>query len=229
MATQYAFGKIVTNGLILALDAADRNSYVSGSTTWGDMSGNNNSGSLVNGPTFNSANGGSIVFNGTNSYVDTVTGSATMALTSAGSLSCWFKTTSTSGTGELVRQIGASDNGFEMQINATGRIAGAVFLGSWQNIPASGLSYNDNVWHNIVMAVSGTLVSIYVDSNSIYSNNLGSGTLNTGNGKIRVGLHPNGSASPFSGSIANVQVYNRALSASEVAQNYNAQRARFGL
>ena len=64
MATQYAFGKIVTNGLVLALDAANPKSYVSGSTTWRDLSGNNNSGSLVNGPTYSSDSGGSIVLDG---------------------------------------------------------------------------------------------------------------------------------------------------------------------
>jgi len=52
MATQYAFGKIITDGLVLCLDAADRNSYVSGSTTWFDVAGSNN-GTLTNGPTFN--------------------------------------------------------------------------------------------------------------------------------------------------------------------------------
>ena len=58
---------IVTNGLVLALDAGDRNSYVSGSTTWFDLTGVNN-GTLVNGPTFNTGSGGSIVFDGSNDY-----------------------------------------------------------------------------------------------------------------------------------------------------------------
>ena len=62
-------GNIVTNGLVLYLDAANYQSYISGSTTWYDLSGNNNSGSLVNGPTYSSTNAGSIVFDGTNDYV----------------------------------------------------------------------------------------------------------------------------------------------------------------
>jgi len=68
MATQFAFGQIVTNGLVLALDAADRNSYISGSTTWRDLTSNSFNGTLTNGPTFNSANGGSIVFDGVDDY-----------------------------------------------------------------------------------------------------------------------------------------------------------------
>ena len=69
-----AFGngpRIVTNGLVLSLDAADRNSYPGSGTTWRDMSGNGNNGTLTNGPTFSSANGGSIVFDGTNDYATT--------------------------------------------------------------------------------------------------------------------------------------------------------------
>lgn len=61
---------IVTDGLVLALDAANPTSYPGSGTTWRDLSGNNNSGSLVNGPTFNSVNGGSIVFDGSNDYVN---------------------------------------------------------------------------------------------------------------------------------------------------------------
>ena len=68
MAVQYSFGKIVTDGLVLCLDAADRNSYVSGSSTWRDVAGSNN-GTLTNGPTFSSANGGSLVFDGVDDSV----------------------------------------------------------------------------------------------------------------------------------------------------------------
>ena len=62
--------KIVTDGLVLYLDAANTRSYVSGSTVWTDLSRVGNNGLLINGPTFNSLNNGSIVFNGTNQYVD---------------------------------------------------------------------------------------------------------------------------------------------------------------
>jgi len=62
--------KIVTSGLVLALDAADKLSYRGSGTTWRDLSGNNNTGTLTNGPTFNAGNLGSIVFDGTNDYVN---------------------------------------------------------------------------------------------------------------------------------------------------------------
>ena len=68
MATQYAFGKIVTNGLVLALDAADRNSYPGSGTTWFDVSGNNNHITLTNGPTFDSGSIKSISFDGVDDF-----------------------------------------------------------------------------------------------------------------------------------------------------------------
>jgi len=69
--------RIVTDGLVLALDAGNTKSYPGSGTTWTDLSGNGNTGTLTNGPTFDSANGGSIVFDGTNDYVQ-VTGSITV-------------------------------------------------------------------------------------------------------------------------------------------------------
>ena len=62
--------KIVTQGLVLALDAASNNSYPGSGTTWKDLSGNNNTGTLVNGPTFSSANGGTFILDGSNDYIN---------------------------------------------------------------------------------------------------------------------------------------------------------------
>lgn len=70
----YTGPNIVRNGLVLCLDAASLRSYPGSGTTWNDLSGNNNNGTLTNGPTFNSENGGSIVFDGTNDYAP-ITGS----------------------------------------------------------------------------------------------------------------------------------------------------------
>jgi hypothetical protein len=70
----YANGpKIVTDGLVLCLDAANRKSYPGTGTAWNDLSGNGNNGTLVNGPTFSSANGGNLSFDGTNDYTEVTT------------------------------------------------------------------------------------------------------------------------------------------------------------
>ena len=68
MATKYS-PKIITNGLVLSLDAANNKSYPRSGTTWTDLSGNNNTGTLTNGPTFNAGNQGSIVFDGVDDYI----------------------------------------------------------------------------------------------------------------------------------------------------------------
>ena len=62
--------RIVTDGLVFCVDAGDKMSYPGAGTTWTDLSKNRNNGTLTNGPTFDSANGGSIVFDGTDDYVN---------------------------------------------------------------------------------------------------------------------------------------------------------------
>ena len=88
---------VVTDGLVLALDAANTKSYPGSGTTWRDMSGNNITGSLTNGPTFNSANGGSIVFDGTNDSVIMADNSALNTQTP--SVEVWIKTNATNQNG----------------------------------------------------------------------------------------------------------------------------------
>jgi len=87
--------KIVTSGLVLALDAGNTKSYPGSGTVWTDLSGNGNTGTLTNGPTFNSSNGGSIVFDGVDDFVNipyntywntNVFGTATNF-----TLECWHK------------------------------------------------------------------------------------------------------------------------------------------
>lgn len=80
---------IIRNGLILAIDAADRNSYSGTGTNWYDLSTNNSNGTLINGPTFSAVNGGSIVFDGINDYVGIT--SLTHPSTNSFSISFWSK------------------------------------------------------------------------------------------------------------------------------------------
>ena len=82
--------KIVTNGLILYLDAANANSFVSGSTIWNDLSRGGYNGVLTNGPTFNSGNGGSIVFDGINDYIS-IAGGGGLSGASNGTIDIWVK------------------------------------------------------------------------------------------------------------------------------------------
>jgi hypothetical protein len=88
---------IATNGLVLCLDAANRKSYPGSGTTWTDLSGNGNNGTLTNGPTYSSANGGSLSFDGTNDVVNSTTSIIDRADGQEITVSCWIKPSRTSG------------------------------------------------------------------------------------------------------------------------------------
>ena len=234
MAFRYS-PKIVTDGLVLYLDAANTKSYVSGSTTWNDISRGGNNGTLVNGPTFSSQNGGSIVFDGVNDYVDTANSTGLNFTNTSGTVSLWFKTSvantfliaknmdSTGGWGVLIDASGIPL--FEAKNNASGASAFYRYV----NVTGT-----NNVWHNIVAAfttstsvVANNTVSMYFDG-VLNQSALTQVLVYGGNtaGTIQLGRRTSGGY--FNGNISNVQIYNRLLSANEVLQNYNATKARFG-
>jgi len=219
MATQYANGKIVTSGLVLALDAADRNSYVSGSTVWNDVSGNGNSGSLVNGPTFSN---NSIVFDGVDDYVNTSITTTYNDFT----IGVWFKQ-----VGNIIGYQRLLDkdyiSGFWIGRNAG--VANSWGGGVLESGPPYGrfITLTDGNWHYIVSKREGSIHTIYGDgiTNTI-SGNVSTSALS--GIQIRIGTQE-GLGAYLNGNIPSVQIYNRALSVSEILQNYNAQKSRFNL
>jgi hypothetical protein len=225
---------IVTNGLVLALDAGDRNSYVSGSTTWFDLSGTNN-GTLTNGPTFNTESLGSLVFDGTNDYV---TGSYFNALpisNSDRSFGVWFKTSKVLVPTNYENFIYYGEANFDKAVfvsigNEGGgnNFGNGIHFGASQygNAVATTFDVNDNTWRYGVVTVSSSLWRIYM--NGVLNNSKSMATNTTPSGWIIGAAYPN-IQTPYSGNLSVVQIYNRALSASEVLQNYNATKGRFGL
>ncbi len=144
--------KTVTNGLVLCLDAADRNSYVSGSSIWSDLSGNGNNGTLVSGSSFDSSNGGSIVFDGVDDYVVLNGGSninnwnadgvsSTTNYRSYTSANIWFKsaTISTSGAAKMLFsdnfgvEYGFYQNNSTFYGNAIGSVSTTISANIWYN------------------------------------------------------------------------------------------------
>ena len=227
--------KIVSSGLVLCLDAANKVSYRGSGTVWTDLSGNNYTGTLTNGPTFNAANMGSIVFDGVNDYVDTTNSTGLNFTNTSGTVSLWFKTSvantfliaknmdSTGGWGVLIDASGIPL--FEAKNNASGASAFYRYV----NVTGT-----NNVWHNIVAAFTTSTSVVANNTVSMYFN----GVLNQsaltrvlvygGNtaGTIQLGRRTSGGY--FNGNISNVQIYNRLLSDNEVLQNYNATKSRFG-
>ena len=233
-------GNIVTSGLVLYLDAANYLSYTSGSTTWNDLSGNNNSGSLVNGPTFSSTNAGSIVFDGTNDYVGLGTPSV-LNITSSLTINTWVNLTAfpvnenatmyEKGYDNINDQtflrfnnqssINAIDcgtyggNNYLTRLTLTGSYANLITTGSWNNITGQ---YDGSSWN---LYVNGTLLSQTITNQgpkpSTSPVSIGAAYISTGYFRF------------LNGRVASTQIYSRALTASEVLQNYNATKARFGL
>jgi len=231
-------GRIVTNGLVLALDAADRNSYVSGSTVWNDLSGNNNSGSLVNGPSFSSANQGSIVFDGTNDYVD-----GNIIEPTIFTLMVWFRATG-------VPSVNDSTGGgliISSQQYVTNSSLGYFLCYDWSNqrivyiqgpnvagnyVTTNNGSVAQNTICSTTVTFDGTNRTIYLNGNVSTTQNNATGPVypTSGNRNCQIGRWGfAGFERYFNGIVSQVQIYNRALSAQEVLQNYNAQKSRFNL
>ena len=224
MATQYAFGQIVTSGLVLALDAADKNSYVSGSTTWRDISGNNITGTLTNGPTFSSGNGGSIVFDGTNDSVIMADNSALNTQTP--SVEVWIKTNATNQNGFWFEKgtVNSQYSLFQEDVRIVWR-QNLATLSSQSTLTATYLNITD--WAHIVGTYTSGDRRTYING-ILRTSDAQTGTINTNTGGMFIGTY-GGGGYPYNGNIAIVRVYNRVLSPSEIQQNYNAQKSRFGL
>jgi hypothetical protein len=237
---------IVDTGLVLALDAADRNSYPGSGTTWTDLSGRGNTGTLTNGPTYSSANGGSLVFDGVDDYVRVPsTNGLYLADTSQVSVSCWGRTNNvnTQFQNFVMWEDQVDVNNVEpirLTINGTAA-SNSSFNPRFDLVNNSGISTNligistvvDSTYYNLVGTTDGTTAKLYI--NGILNNQVSfSGNFKTpvsgtsarwiiGRGEI------SNSDRLLNGNIAQVSIYNRALTAAEVQQNFNATRGRFGI
>ena len=235
MATQYANGKIVTNGLVLALDAADKNSYISGSSTWYDLTANNNTGSLINGPTYSSAHGGSIVFDGTNDYAITSDITSSYYVSSSFTISSWVNVSSTN-TG--FRGIFGCFDDNSPSVNFTGysfwiRPGESKFnflIGGpsgFTFIPADS-NYQTDTWYNLTGINTGGISYFYI--NGILQSATSNQSISPPQHPVKIGrTYKNTNDYYYSGKVANGMIYTKALSAIEVLQNYNAQKSRFNL
>jgi len=220
MATKYS-PKIITNGLVLSLDAANNKSYPGSGTTWTDLSGNNNNGTLTNGPTFSDSNGGVIVFDGTNDYVPIGTSGFPFG-SSAGTLSVWAKTNTISSGYIWIVSYGTA-------LGSQSRFLGInsstyLFGGYGDDINASGVPLN--TWFNMVGVYDGTNAFLYINGNLVSGPTAKS--WNTIANNAQLGRQTNGSEY-WNGNISQASIYNRTLSSDEVLQNYNATKSRFGL
>jgi len=239
MSTTEGGGNVVTDGLLMYLDAANTKSYVSGSTTWNDMSRRDNNGTLVNGPTFNGNNGGSIVFDGND---DRVSRTSNINTGQNFTVSAWIYPTLLGTTRRCVVANSYNYVGFNGWFFSTAGfgVSSTIFLSigtdlAYRAAPANTLSLN--TWVHITGVVEGGGSNITLYKNGIalttYATSLlAANTITYSYSQLNVGYRDVGSLTntdPYTGRIAQTSVYNRALSAQEVLQNYNATKSRFGL
>jgi hypothetical protein len=263
--------KVITDGLVLYLDAANQYSYVSSSNTWRDISRAGANGTLTNGPTFSSANGGSIVFDGIDDYATTTrvpnmtTSSAEASITyeywvqptqnifssftQTDINTAWFSPGSVNGLQQNINYKYYTGSGvntqnthcaFQFALGTNGFVAGVhqnsyapPILVDYRTITGSvhlvvvKRTYNCSYYLNGVKMKDSLTISRIIGD--------GLGTIFDSNGTPSDST--NDITSPrsiyfgrfFKGNIFSYKLYLRELSATEVLQNYNATKTRFGL
>lgn len=208
--------EIVKDSLVLWLDGNDKTSYPGSGTIWRDLSQGGRNGTLVSGPAYNAANGGSITFDGVNDYMSVA---SLPSLSTRYSLSFWI---------QLISITAA-----ETQIFMPGDDLASISItnskiGSWNGSTyrQSATVMSTGVWFNFVMTCNGSSTIFYIN-NTLNTTFASTATFAAGTGYIC-------SSRPvvtrfLNANIGSVIFYSRALTAGEIAQNYNAQRSRFGL
>lgn len=203
---------IVTNGLQLYLDAANTRSYLGTGTTWSDLSGNGRTGTLTNGPTFSPDNKGIITCDGTNDTIIT-----SVPTLSTFTLSMWIKIVSLPGGEKQAFSSQGDSVGMSVLNNKFFTWIGAGVTGS-QTVSAG-------VWYNWIITRTGSLTKIII--NTVEDGSTASGRDLTG-GTCYLSSKDNFERY-MNSSIALFSVYNRVLTSTEIIQNFNAIRGRFGV
>jgi len=224
---------VVTDGLVLWLDAANPRSYPGSGTAWRDLSGLGNNGTLTNGPTFSSANYGSIAFDGVDDYVNC--GNIGDYTTRTYTLSAWFYPGFDfilGGRSIIAKNTNCSTAEFVLEY---GRVANKIIFLTRDDLTLTSTNtYPKNNWHHAVLTRTnngnGTYTSIlYVNGlldNTVTVNYAGAG----GSGNLTLGVAFGCTAiGYFNGNISTAQIYNRALTPQEVKQNYYALKGRYNL
>ena len=220
--------RIVTDGLVLALDAGNTKSYPGSGTSWSDISGQGNNGTLTNGPTYSSDNGGSIVFDGTNDYIDVSgTESFNAPLSINFTLSIWMYPTKTGNWQGVFTKNRSTGTQVGLFLSSSNEFVFG-FSGSGGNLIGS--SFSTNTWYHVVLVqAANTSRKIYINGSLDVTKTSTFGTTSSGSETFRLG-QASGVNEYFGGRISNASIYNnKALTASEVKQNYNAFRGRFGI
>ena len=220
MAVHYN-SKISTDGLVLALDAGNPKSYPGSGTTWTDLSGNGNTGTLVNGVGYSGDNLGSLSFDGSNDAIDV----GNVNPTSGATFSAWININgSNEGYGGIFNRWGSGGNSFWIGTLSNQSSSIQVYFNGLfvHNITSLEL----NTWMLLAVSHTGSNVTSYINSSQTNTN---ASSLISSTGTTSIGYDINRTNYPFKGNIAQVSIYNKALTPTEIQQNFNATRSRFSI
>jgi len=220
---------IVRDGLVLLLDAGDTESYPGSGTTWTDLSGDGNDGTLVNGPTYSSDNGGYLDFDGSNDYVSFSSSILTSATTE---ISCFMWVYPVS-DGTLLTVLGQTSisSGYlhsAIEIGSSGQLRMGLWNGSSISSISSTLTLN--TWNNVGFTYSGTTLTGYLNGSDFGTTSFTwSKPSNIYFGIMAASGTNMGTNAYGDGNVPTFYTYNKALTPSEIEQNFEALRERFGV
>ena len=223
--------RIVTDGLVLCLDAGNTKSYPGSGTTWTDLSGNSNNGTLVNGVTYNNTNGGTLTLDGTDHYVIVGTNGTTPPEIT---ISMWIKFPTLEASYFYVNTNANSNPELRLSTNSgffryVLYDAGAYFSNQNGNIPIT-----TDTWYNLVLVIRNSYLKSYVNLEEDISKTGftydGTSTQNATHHTLGTQYVGGYGYQGYNNCIySNLMVYNKNLSLEEIQQNFNALRGRYGI
>ena len=227
---------IITNGLVLCLDASNVKSASSGSAIWNNIGRTNISGSLTNGAIYSSASLGCISFDGLDDYIS-FSPTTIFNITSKITVEAFINPSVNNQNALIVSKWhtgGNTNNSYCLwagQDAATNKFSFSIEQSNLTIKPLnSTVTYNANQWYHLVGVADGSFVRLYINGVSSDTPLAYDGTININTSDFRISvLSSLFSTYYFKGKIANVRIYDRGLSETEVLQNYNVTKTRFGL
>ena len=223
MGVQYNPG-IVTDGLVLCLDAGDQISYPGSGTTWTDIVGSNN-GTLTSGPTFTTASGSeAIVFDGNDDLIDV--GDIGDVFGTSFTIDLWIYPTEIDDRQEFIGQKVNNQNWWRFGIDELDNWEIDVEVSDSRVVSLNpDFSLVINKWQHVVLSRDSSNWNFYLNG-ALDTTASDADTIPDMAASVKIGKAVD---SPYEGQMAVVRVYNRYLTAAEVLQNFNAQRGRFGV
>ena len=237
---------IVTDGLVWRFDPAYRISFPRSGTNVNNIIPGSGTGTLTNNASWENNGGGSFTFDGVGDYIVNETDKGVLPVgSSVRTVDAWFKCTNTDNTERSIISYGTSSTGRIYTIyltNATYGNNGQLRFGGWStDITFDTVNLKDSNWHYAVIAYNGTGLLVWLDGEVVTNGTWSAGgaggadttpfncSLNTAAGGTPSYFRIGWRWGDFAGNIGPCSIYNRVLSNTEVTQNYQAQKERFGL